>query len=91
MSTNIKTITLDENGNAFAESFKNPGIGSLFVAEGDDLVLQEDLSTGVGILTVDLATTNSTGTLTINLPDAVGNRTDKHLELDANNDITLKS
>ncbi len=90
MATNIKKIIIDENNNAFAVGFKNPDEGSLLEADGDDRVLQEDLSTGIGILTVDLTTTNSTGELHVSLPDSIGSRVDKHLELDNNNNITFK-
>ena len=59
MSQGIKKINVDENNNGFAFSSKVVGDGSLFIKSGDDYILQEDLRNGVGILAVDLATTNS--------------------------------
>ena len=91
MSQGIKKINIDENNNGFALSSKVVGDGSLFIKSGDDYILQEDMRNGVGILAVDLATTNSSGTFTIFPPDAIGSNTDDNFELDSNNDIVTKS
>ena len=91
MSQGIKKINVDENNNGFALSSKVAGDGSLFIKSGDDYILQEDMRNGVGILAVDLATTNSSGTFTVFPPDTIGSNTDDNFELDANNDIVTKS
>ena len=90
MAVSLKRIVKDENNKSIGEGTGVVGEGSLFVASGDDRILQEDWSTGVGILTVNCTDTNSSGVLTVNLPDSVGNRQDDHLELDENNDVTYK-
>ena len=91
MSQGIKKINVDENNNGFALSSKVAGDGSLFIRSGDDYILQEDLRNGVGILAVDLATTNSSGIFTVFPPDSIGSNVDDNFELDANNDIVTKS
>ena len=91
MSQGIKKINIDENNNGFALSTKVVGDGSLFIKSGDDYILQEDMRNGIGILAVDLATTNASGNFTIFPPDAIGSNTDDNFELDSNNDIVTKS
>tara|TARA_B000000557_G_C20812615_1_gene461052 strand:- start:746 stop:1024 length:279 start_codon:yes stop_codon:yes gene_type:complete len=92
MSTNISKITVDENNNGFTlgAEISEDG-GSLFVKQGEDYILQDSLSTGVGFLIVNISETNSSGELTLNLPDNVLGNTDKNFELDENNDITPKT
>lgn len=91
MSQGIKKINIDESNNGFALSTKVAGVGSLFIKSGDDYILQEDMRNGVGILTVDLATSNSSGIFTAFLPDSIGLNTDDNFELDSNNDFSTKS
>tara|TARA_Y100000996_G_scaffold392122_1_gene354621 strand:- start:109 stop:384 length:276 start_codon:yes stop_codon:yes gene_type:complete len=91
MSTGIKKINVDENNNAFATTTKVAGDGSVFVKSGDDYILQDDLRNGTGIFLIDVATTNSSGVLTISPPVSVLTNLDSNFELDSNNDITPKT
>lgn len=90
MAASLKRIKVDENNNAYGEGTSVTGEGSLFVSAGNDLILQEDIKSGIGILVVNITETLATGELTINLPDNVGNNLDEHLELDNDGDITYK-
>ena len=91
MPTGIKKIIVDENNNAYAISSKITGEGSLFVKNGDDYILQEDLKSGTGIFLVDITETNSSGVLTISPPVSILTNLDDNFELDSNNDITPKT
>ena len=91
MSTGIKKINVDETNNAFATTTKVAGDGSVFIKSGDDYILQDDLRNGTGIFLIDVATTNSSGVLTVSPPVSVLTNLDSNFELDSNNDITPKT
>ena len=91
MSVSIKRILKDENNRAIVEGTSVVGDGSLIVASGDDRILQDDISSGIGILIIDFTETTSTGVFTINLPTSVGDKIDDHLAFDSNNDVTFKT
>jgi hypothetical protein len=91
MAVSLKRIKVDENSNAFGEGTSVIGEGSLLVASNNDRILQDSITSGIGILIVNITETNSSGIFTVNLPDNIGNNLDAYLELDNNNDVTLKS
>ena len=91
MSYGIKKINVDENNNGFALSTKVTGDGSLFIANGSDYTIQDDLKNGTGLFLVDIDETNNSGSLTVNLPDDILQNTDDNFELDENGDITPKT
>ena len=91
MTVSLKRIKVDENSNAFGEGTSVLDEGSLLVASNNDRILQDSITSGIGILIVDITQTNSSGIFTVNLPDSVGNNLDAYLEIDNNNDVTFKS
>ena len=91
MAVSIKRIVRDENNRQIAEGSGVVNNGSLVTASGDDRILQDSISSGIGILVVDFVETTSSGVFTINLPTSVGDKLDDHLEFDSNNDVTFKT
>ena len=91
MAVSLKRTIKDENNNTFAEGNSVLKLGSLLVASGNDRILQDNISTGIGVLIVNISETNSSGVFTINLPDNVHNNLDDHLEFDSNGDVTFKT
>jgi len=90
MTVSLKRIKIDENNNAFGEGSSIIGEGSLLVASNDDRILQDNITSGIGILIFNITETNSSGVFTVNLPDDIGSNLDDYLELDNNNDVTFK-
>ena len=91
MSVSIKRIIIDENNRQIAEGTGVIDNGSLVVASGDDRILQDNISSGIGILVVDFTETVASGVFTVNLPTIVGDKIDDHFEFDSNNDVTFKT
>jgi len=91
MAVNLKGLNVDENGNAFAQGSKVIGSGSLLVDIGSDTYeLQENISTGVGILLVNITETIASGSLSVSIPSNVLSNGDRYLELDTDNNLVIK-
>ena len=91
MAVNLKGLSVDENGNAFAQGSKVIGSGSLLVSIGSDTYeLQENISTGVGILLVDMIETIASGSLYVSIPSNVLSNGDRYLELDNDSNLVIK-
>jgi hypothetical protein len=66
------------------------GEGSIFLANGSEYSLQDDLRNGIGIFLIDTNETLSSGIMTVTLPDNILENLDDNFELDSNNDISPK-
>ena len=91
MTYKVKKIISDESSFGYAVSDDVTDEGSLFDLSGNDLVLREDFSAGIGIFDVNLEAIVLGATSDDLIPSNDASRVDTYFEIDGDGNITTKS
>jgi len=91
MTYKVKKIISDESSFGYAVSDDVTDEGSLFDLSGNDLVLREDFSAGIGIFDVNLEAIVLGATSDDLIPSNDTSRVDTYFEIDGDGNITTKS